>query len=155
MNGRTVHTADPAGLELHGAEEGDVEKVFQHFFSQRNLFSTLPHNVWSPPTDVYETPDAYVIRVEIPGVSREGDLHIELNHNVLTVRGHRQDHANDTKVGFHQMEIHYGYFEKVVTLPHAIDPDVEPARYSDGFLCIRIKKSEPRRGVRCSIRIQT
>ena len=136
--------AGPGGLVLQGSDEGDAENIFQHFFSQRTLFSTIPHNLWSPPTDVYETPDNYVIRVEIPGI-QESDVNMELNHNVLTIRGCRRDKSSDTKLGFHQMEIHYGYFEKVVTLPHSIDPDTRAATYDDGFLCVTIGKAEPRR----------
>ncbi len=126
-------------------KETEGEKVLKHFFSQSNLFSTLPHNLWSPPTDVYETPSMYVVRVEIPGIEDVGrDVDIELNRNVLTIRGYRRDMTSDTKLGFHQMEIHYGYFEKVVTLPHSIDPDARKGAYEDGFLCITIDKAEPR-----------
>ena len=134
-------------------EPSDVEKIFQHLFSQSNLFSTIPHNLWTPPTDVYETPNTYVIRIEIPGLASKEDVKIELHHNVVTVRGYRRDRSIDVKLGFHQMEIHYGYFEKVVTLPHSIDPEIEPASYEDGFLCIRIGKAEPPKKTRRRIQI--
>ncbi len=134
----------PSGIEqsTSPSDEGNVERIFQHFFSQRNLFSSIPHHVWSPPTDVYQTRDAYVIKVEIPGID-EKDISMELNHNVLTIQGCRRDNCPDSKISYAQMEIHYGYFEKVVTLPHAIDPDRRSAKYSDGFLRISIGKAGP------------
>ena len=126
--------------------ETDIEKVFQHFFSQHNLFSTLPHSPWAPPTDVYETPDSYVIRMEICGIEDiNRDVEIELNQNVLTVKGYRRDRCADTKIGFHQMEIHYGYFERVITLPHAIDSESRRGCYNDGFLVISVGKSTIKR----------
>jgi len=145
-----------AGLALCPPEESDTEKIFKHFFSQSNLFSSIPHNLWSPPTDVYETTDKYVVRIEIPGVQDvDSDVEIELTHNVLTVRGHRNDSTCDTKLGFHQMEIHYGYFEKVITLPHSIDPEARQGAYSDGFLKITIDKASPRHKARRRIDIES
>jgi HSP20 family protein len=135
--------------------DGDVERFFEQFFSHRNLFSSIPHSIWSPPTDVYETGAEYIVRVELPGIQKDDQLSIELNHNVLTLRGHRHDHCTEAKKSFLQMEIHYGYFEKVITLPHGINPDVPPATYRDGFLCIRIRKSQQRRRTRCRIRIES
>ncbi|MFO7898519.1 MAG: Hsp20/alpha crystallin family protein [Planctomycetota bacterium] len=123
--------------------ESHTERIFHHFFAQRDLFSAIPHRVWSPPTDVYETRDEYVIKVEIPGI-KEKDISMELNHNVLTIQGYRRDSCSDSKLSYAQMEIHYGYFEKVVTLPHSIDPDQRSARYRDGFLHVRIGKAEPK-----------
>jgi len=143
---------DRGGLATQPHGQGDADKILHHFFSDKNLFSTIPHSLWGPPTDVYETPGEYVIRMEIPGVG-QGNVAIELNHNVLTIQGHRYDKSSDVKLNFHRMEIHYGYFEKVVTLPHSIDPDVPPAKYSDGFLCISIRKAEPRRSPRRQIEI--
>jgi len=141
-------------LVSQGSEHGDIDRFFEHFFSHSNLFNLIPQSLWSPPTDVYETPHKYVIKIEIPGIKDVKDFEIGLNHNVLTVRGCRRDKSADTKLGFDQMEIHYGYFEKVVTLPHSIDPDTRSGEYRDGFLCITIGKAEPRRSERRKIEIQ-
>ena len=156
MNLPSSAVANEDGLAVRPPEESEAEKIFKHFFSQSNLFSTIPHNLWSPPTDVYETPDKYVVRVEIPGLKdADKDVDIELTHNVLTIRGYRRDTSTDTKLGFHQMEIHYGYFEKVVTLPHSISHDVKPADYRDGFLCITIDKAPPQEKTRRRIDIES
>lgn len=132
----------------------DIEKIFQHFFSQKNLFSTIPHSPWSPPTDVYETATSYVVRMEICGVEDiNRDVDIELNQNILTVKGYRRDRCADTKIGFHQMEIHYGYFERVMTLPHSIDPETRTGAYTDGFLIISVGKGTVKRRVKRHIDI--
>jgi HSP20 family protein len=142
MNSTVTIGSQCSGPRLQPAgDESDIDRIFQHFFSHKDLFSTIPQNVWSPPTDVYETPGGYVVRVEIPGLIQK-DVEIELKHNVLTVRGHRRDHSPDVKLGFQQMEIHYGYFERVVTLPHSIDPEARSASYRDGFLRVNIGKKK-------------
>ena len=146
-------TGEANGVVLQGADDSNIDKIFQHFFSDHNLFHMIPHNLWSPPTDVYETPDCYVIRVELPGIQQK-NVSVDLNHNVLTIRGHRRDDSTDTKLGFHQMEIHYGYFEKVITLPHSIDPEDHPASYRNGFLTIRIGKAAPPASGRRQIKVE-
>ena len=124
----------------HRSEETEAERILKHFFSHSNLFSMFPADLWTPPTDVYETPEHYVVKIEIAGIDLK-EVEIDLTHNVLSVRGHRRDRRCDTKLGYHQMEIHYGYFEKVVTLPHDIDRDSMKAGYRDGFLCVTVGKA--------------
>ena len=136
--------------------ESDVEKIFKHFFSQKNLFGTIPHTPWSPPTDVYETAHSYVVRLEIPGIGdMSKDVNIELNHNVLTVRGYRRERCPDTKLGFRQMEIHFGYFERVVTLPHSLDSEDRKGNYNEGFLSIAIGKATQRHAARRRINVHS
>ena len=97
--------------------------------------------IWRPPTDVYETDDSVVVKVEIAGME-ERDFAVSLDANVLTISGVRNDPA--PKLGYQQMEILYGHFETEVHLPRAIDEDRVEATYEDGFLQIRLPKAQPR-----------
>ena len=97
--------------------------------------------IWRPPTDVYETDECVVVKVEIAGME-ERDFAVSLDANVLTVSGVRNDPA--AKLGYQQMEILYGHFETEVHLPRAIDEDRVEATYEDGFLQIRLPKAQPR-----------
>ncbi len=97
---------------------------------------------WRPPTDVYETADCFVVKVEIAGMQRT-DLHIALEAKELTISGVRHD--SSTKVGYQQMEIQYGAFESHVSLPAAVDQDAVEAAYQEGFLIIRLPKEQARR----------
>jgi len=49
-------------------------------------------SVWSPPTDIYETEKAYVIRLEIAGM-REDDFEVVLENNTLLISGTRPDYT--------------------------------------------------------------
>ena len=64
-------------------------------------------NVWSPPTNVYETEEAYVVRVEIAGM-REEDFEILLENNTLLISGSRPDLTE--RRAYQQMEIRFGKF---------------------------------------------
>ena len=99
-----------------------------------------PH-AWRPPTDVYETDSAIIIRVEIAGM-RESDFTISLVERNLTIRGSRQDTTE--RRAYHQMEIAFGEFNTEVELPYAIISDKVEAVYRDGFLRITLPIAQPK-----------
>ena len=92
---------------------------------------------WSPPTDVYETEQNYVIKVEVAGM-RDEDFEVAFENNILVIRGHRLDH--NEKRAYHQMEIRFGRFEIAAEIPVVIDIEKANAEYKDGFLVIMLPK---------------
>ena len=102
--------------------------------------STRQHKTWCPPTDVYETDDCVIVKVEIPGMA-EGHFAISLEGSKLTINGIRRDPA--AKLSYQQMEILYGHFETHVHLRQAIDEDGIEATYQQGFLVVRLPKGKP------------
>ena len=96
--------------------------------------------VWSPPTDVYETENDYVVRVEIAGM-REDDFEITIEDNFLMISGSRPDIPE--RRAYQQMEIRFGKFETVVGLPGPVDLDASRANYSEGFLTVTMPKAKP------------
>jgi len=97
-------------------------------------------HIWQPPTDLYETPDDFVVRVEIAGM-RHAEFLVSLERRTLVVRGVRQ--MNNQGRAFYQMEISSGEFISVVDLPGPIAGDLIEAEYEDGFLTITLPKSRP------------
>lgn len=98
-----------------------------------------PHT-WHPPTDLYETEEKFIIRVEIAGMNKE-EFCVSLDNNNLTISGVRPDMP--LKRSFHQMEILFGDFKTSVELPSPVDPDQVTAEYRDGFLNIHLPKTHP------------
>lgn len=95
-------------------------------------------SVWSPPTDVYETEEKYVIKVEIAGM-RDDDFEVAFENGVLMIAGYRSD-LNERRA-YHQMEIRFGRFEIAVEIPISVDLEKATAEYRDGFLTIVLPKS--------------
>jgi HSP20 family protein len=104
--------------------------------------SSRQRKVWRPPTDVYETDDCLVVKVEVAGMEKE-DFSIVLDVKRLIISGIRHDPA--AKLGYQQMEIFYGQFETDVHLPRAVDEERIEATYQDGFLLVRLPKAQSRR----------
>jgi HSP20 family protein len=96
--------------------------------------------VWQPPTDVYETADGYVVRVEIAGVDPE-QVSVAVADRALTVCGVRRD--PEPKTGYHRMEILYGPFQTRAILPRRVEAAHITAAYHDGFLTVTVPKASP------------
>ena len=96
---------------------------------------------WRPPTDVFETEEDILVRVEIAGM-KENNFIIELNGNHLIIRGNRQDIIE--KKAYHQMEIRFGEFILELDLSIPINSEQVDAIYKNGFLLIRLSKTSPR-----------
>ncbi len=98
--------------------------------------------VWSPPTDLFETPEAMVVTVEAPGM-REEDFSLSFSNGILRVRGIRQEPPG--KVAYHRMEICYGEFLTEVAIPKNIEKQSIEAVYARGFLRITLPKVGPKK----------
>ena len=102
-----------------------------------HLHLTLRSPAWRPPTDVYETEEAVIVRVEIAGM-HETDFSIVLDGRYLSIRGVRQDVPE--RRAYHQMEIRFGEFMVDVEMPAAVDVENVQAIYQNGFLKILLPK---------------
>ncbi|MFL7892444.1 MAG: Hsp20/alpha crystallin family protein [Anaerolineales bacterium] len=87
--------------------------------------------IWQPPTDVFETENEVIVRVEIAGM-REEDFSISLTDSILTIRGNRPDILE--RRAYHQMEIFFGEFSTEAKLPRPVKADQVQAEYKAGFL---------------------
>jgi HSP20 family protein len=102
---------------------------------------------WMPAMDLVETPEHFVLRADLPGMTVE-DVHIELEDSVLTVSGERKAEHEDEREGYHRVERAFGSFTRTLTLPKGIDPEGITAAFEHGVLEVRIPKPEqtkPRR----------
>jgi len=97
-------------------------------------------STWSPPTDVYETEEHMVLRMEVAGL-REEDVVVAVEDNVLTISGNRSDSGE--RRAYHQMEIRFGKFEITVHIPMPVQIESASAQYKDGLLIVRLPKASP------------
>lgn len=97
--------------------------------------------MWMPRTDISETEDAYVIRMDMPGLSRE-DVKIELQEGRLRVSGERKIKQEEKGETFRRVERMYGRFFRSFALPEASDTEHVQARLENGVLTIEVPKRE-------------
>ena len=97
---------------------------------------------WAPLADVYETPDSFVVLLEVPGVERE-DMELGVADNILTVKGTRRM-SGARPDSFSRMERSYGSFARSFRFTDAIDTNRMTADFREGVLKIQLPKQRPR-----------
>jgi HSP20 family protein len=98
--------------------------------------------VWSPPVDIEETEDAWVVEAEVPGVKR-GDVNIEVRDSELVISGEIKE--RERKGILRRRTRRVGRFDYRVTLPGEADPEGIDAKLKDGVLTVRVPKPEQSR----------
>ena len=102
---------------------------------------------WVPAVDVKETDNELRLSFDLPGMKEE-DISIEIQDNVLSVSGEREERREESREGFRRMERRFGRFARSFPLPAGVSEDKIQASYDNGVLEIRVPKPkdhEPRR----------
>ena len=95
-------------------------------------------NLWEPPSDLFETDTAYIVRVEIAGM-RDQDFSVSIEGDILFISGQRAD--TPERRAFFQMAIRFGEFNVAVSLPGPVEEESASATYEDGFLYVTLPKA--------------
>jgi HSP20 family protein len=92
--------------------------------------------------DIFETETAIVVRLEMAGVRGE-NLRVNVDRDVLRIRGVRKTPVVEGVRRLHQMEIAFGPFETSVRLAIPFDREGVSAHLEDGLLEVRLPKRRP------------
>lgn len=87
----------------------------------------------------YTEDDTYVLRAEMPGIDPDKDVRLDIDDDVLTIRGERHEEQKDKS----HHEFHYGAFTRSIRLPRDVDPREVTATYVDGVLEVRVPTHHP------------
>ncbi|MFZ1701542.1 MAG: Hsp20/alpha crystallin family protein [Pyrinomonadaceae bacterium] len=113
-----------------------TNRFFQFVGTSKNVQSG---KLWYPAADVYQTPEGWVVKVELAGVSAE-DIVIDIQGNVLCIAGCRKDRSCAAGVSYQQMEITYSNFEKTLRFPATIEGAKVEHVFENGLLIIELRK---------------
>ncbi len=94
--------------------------------------------VFVPAADIWETPDAIHLRLDMPGVGPD-DVEVNIHHGTLKVRG--TVHAPQWQTVLYA-EQRVGDFEREFTLSEDLDPETVTAKMNAGVLTLTIGKAE-------------
>lgn len=89
-----------------------------------------------PATDVYEDPDHYHARLELPGVKKE-DVKIEVRDRLLQVSAVRRETHAGRETSF--------TLTRTLMVPEGVAADGISARLEDGLLHVTLPKQEQRK----------
>ncbi|UCH98529.1 MAG: Hsp20/alpha crystallin family protein [Candidatus Aminicenantes bacterium] len=96
---------------------------------------------WLPAADIYDTKDDYVLKVEIPGLSKK-DVKIEVENDTLSVSGERKEEKDIKEDDYRWSERRSGKFHRAFRLPKNTDAKKINASMKDGILELKVPKPE-------------
>lgn len=95
-----------------------------------------------PPAELHETPEAFQLKLEIPGMEVK-DLDIEVTADSVSISGERKSETETEEKGYKRTEFRYGQFRRVIPLTAHVQNDKVEAEYKDGILNLNLPKAEP------------
>ncbi|MDQ3041896.1 MAG: Hsp20/alpha crystallin family protein [Acidobacteriota bacterium] len=116
-----------------------INRYFQFLASSKEVRPS--GRLWYPSADVYQTPDGWLVKVELAGVSAE-EIEIDIQGSQLYIAGCRRDKTCAVGGSYHQMEITYSRFEKSLEFPDVIDGASIEHNFDNGLLIIRLWKED-------------
>jgi len=137
----------------------EMDHLFENFglqtgFRMPSLFSRghellrretgLVPGVWSPRIDVVERDGQFMVRADLPGLSRE-DIKLDVVEDLLTIQGERKECTKEEREGYYYNECNYGSFYRSIPLPAGADTSKATAQFRDGVLEI-VMPSAPQEG---------
>ena len=104
------------------------DRSFQHFYPFHKIGLDLS-------VDMYEEKGNVVAKINLPGVKEE-ELDIEVEEDMLTILGRREEEKETEKKDYYSKEIRRGSFSRSIRLPKLVDAKKAEAEYKNGVLVI-------------------
>lgn len=118
-----------------------------------DAFELLTSSDWIPNVDFAEKPEAYIAKVEVPGIDPK-DIEVMFQNELLTIRGQKVKNEMEEKgARFYRSERSYGAFSRSLRIPAAVDEKLITATFKHGLLTIVLPKTAETRGQAIPIKI--
>ena len=115
------------------------DEMVRDFFGPQEDVPAAQVTRFSPRASVHETAEAYVVRLDLPGIRPE-DVHVSLTGDTLTIQGERKQEVEKAGDQWHLLEQSWGSFQRAFTFSAPVEADGVQAESSDGVLEVRVKK---------------
>ena len=102
---------------------------------------SIAFSEWAPLVDIIENPSEYLLKVELPEVSKE-NVSVTVENGVLNIRGERKSESEEKGKTCHRIERYYGSFERSFTIPDGANGSKVTAEFKDGVLRVHLPKDE-------------
>lgn len=141
-----------------GEDLGDVFSQMERLISQPMISGRTAFEAGPYPIDLYETDEAVVLEMAVPGISHE-QLDISIEGRQLTIHGVLPEVEDEEDEATHQAERRYwvrsiprGEFQRTVTIPSGVNADEIDAAVNQGLLTLTMPKATEAKARKISIR---
>ena len=115
----------------------DMDRLFERFLGRE----PLSLGEVEPAIEVADTPEAVIVKAQVPGVSKE-NLQVNVTENAVTLKGEVKEDTTTEDKNYHRREFHYGAFSRSIALPATVQAEKATAQLKDGVLEVTIPKRE-------------
>lgn len=123
--------ATPVHNEVHHPGDGHEHPDMQHVAHEEEEGELA--------VDIYQTPEEIVVKALVAGVKPDA-IDISVTRDMVTVKGHREEHKEVTEENYFYKELYWGGFTRTILLPEEVDVDMAEASTNHGILMVRLPK---------------
>jgi len=131
----------------------EMDRLFNRFIEPEWGEFPAALGEWVPSLDLSETKDAFVVKVEVPGMDSR-DIQVSLQENLLTIKGEKKQEKEEKDERHHRVERSYGAFTRTVRLPVAVDGSKVDAKFKNGLLTVTLPKTPGAKGTTVPIKAE-
>ena len=125
----------------------EIDSLFRRTFGSFGETESEATLLMSPKLNAFVKDNVYHVEAELPGMNRD-DLDVNIEGNILTLRGERKLSKETKEEDFLLRESQYGSFLRRLTLPDGVDSDKVQAKYDNGILMITMPMAKKLTGGR-------
>ncbi len=129
-----------------------MQEEVNRVFAQSGLAGSsggeqLSSTSWTPALEIVSKEGELEISAELPGLTQD-DVKVEIDNDVLVIRGERKVESESTEGGVRRSERRYGQFYRAVALPEGANAEGTRAQFENGLLRITIPTSQAKSNAR-------
>jgi len=120
----------------------NIDRILEEFLSPLPALLSADESLGlTPPCDIDEIDDYYLVTMDLPGMQKE-QIRVEMRDNQLIVSAERAETRERHEGRRLNTERYEGSYTRVITLPASVASDKIEASYENGVLHIAIPKAE-------------
>jgi HSP20 family protein len=132
----------------------EIDRLFDRIANDDwDLPAVMRVGDWGPTLDFSESKDAYVAKVEVPGIDPKA-VQVTVDNGVLTLRGEKRQEKEQKDEHYYRVERSYGSFTRSVRLPGPVDSGKISATSKNGVLTVTLPKTAAAKGTEIPVTIE-
>lgn len=132
----------------------EIDRLFDRMANDDwDLPALMRGGDWMPTLDFSESKDAYVVKVEVPGIDPKA-VQVTVDNGVLTLRGEKRQEKEQKDEHYYRVERSYGSFTRSVRLPGPVDSGKISATSKNGVLTVTLPKTAAAKGTEIPVTIE-
>lgn len=156
--GRETAPARCAEVDPFRDLQREMNRLFGEFFDDLAPVGRGRESAWAPAAfvprvDVSETDTEVKVSAELPGMD-EKDISVELQDDVLTLRGEKKSAQEEKGKNWFRREQSYGSFQRAIALPAGVEAAKAVAQFKKGVLTFTAPKRPEEQARRRTVPIQ-